>query len=184
MVLVVLTIQTLITLHGISSHLIWPLEEWLILDFLQNLLYRFSKYGVNLQCVGWSVLPYEISPRTVVVVSVQPKIPPLLKDNLLISLPLKLVFLHSLVFVNLVHNLTYIDDRLASQGLPQAVLNWEAAFKSADGDVIKVTIHLIIHFPISIRVHFQNFSSRMDNDNNELRGRGTLLFVMKREPKA
>ena len=52
MVLVVLTIQTLITLHGISSHLIWPLEEWLILDFLQNLGYRFSEYGINLLRVG------------------------------------------------------------------------------------------------------------------------------------
>ena len=39
MILVVLTIQALIALHGVSSHLIWPLEEWLILDFLQNLMY-------------------------------------------------------------------------------------------------------------------------------------------------
>ena len=31
---------------------------------------------------------------------------------------------------------------------------------------------------------FRISPSRMDNDNNELRGRGTLLFVMKREPKA
>ena len=38
-VLVVLTIQTLIVLHKVSSHLIRPLEEWLILDFLQNLMY-------------------------------------------------------------------------------------------------------------------------------------------------
>ena len=52
MILVVLTIQTLITLHGISSHLIWPLEEWLILDFLQNLMYRFFEYGVNLLYIG------------------------------------------------------------------------------------------------------------------------------------
>ena len=47
-VLMVLTIQTLIALYGVSSHLIRPLEEWFILDFLQNLGYRFSEYGVNL----------------------------------------------------------------------------------------------------------------------------------------
>ena len=52
MVLVVLTIQTLIALHGVSNHLIQPLEERLILDFLQNLMYPFSKYGVNLLRIG------------------------------------------------------------------------------------------------------------------------------------
>ena len=51
-VLVVLTIQTLIALHGVSSHLIRPVEEWLILDFLQNLMYRFSEYDVNLLRIG------------------------------------------------------------------------------------------------------------------------------------
>ena len=52
MVLVVLTIQTLIALHGVSNHLIRPLEERLILDFLQNLMYPFSEYGVNLLRIG------------------------------------------------------------------------------------------------------------------------------------
>ena len=52
MVLIVLTIQTLIAFHGVSSHLIRSLEEWLILDFLQNLRYRFSKYGINLLGIG------------------------------------------------------------------------------------------------------------------------------------
>ena len=51
-VLVVLTIQTLIALHGVSSHLIRPVEEWLILDFLQNLMYQFSEYDVNLLRIG------------------------------------------------------------------------------------------------------------------------------------
>ena len=44
----VLIIQTLIVLYGVSRHLIRPLEEWLILDFLQNLRYRFSEYSVKL----------------------------------------------------------------------------------------------------------------------------------------
>ena len=52
MVLVVLTIQTLIALHRVSNHLIRPLEERLILDFLQNLMYLFSEYGVNLLRIG------------------------------------------------------------------------------------------------------------------------------------
>ena len=52
MVLVVLTIQTLIALHRVASHLIWPLEERFIPDFLQNLMYWFSKYDVNLLHIG------------------------------------------------------------------------------------------------------------------------------------
>ena len=51
-VLVVLTIKTLIALHGISSHLIQPLEKRLILDFLLNLMYQLSEYGVNLLRIG------------------------------------------------------------------------------------------------------------------------------------
>ena len=52
MVLVVLIIQTLIALHRVSNHLIWPLEEQLVLDFLQNLMYWFSEYDVNLLRMG------------------------------------------------------------------------------------------------------------------------------------
>ena len=90
----------------------------------------------------------------VIVVSVRPKITPLLRDDLLLSFPLQLVLFHSLVLVNPVHKLTYIGDRLANQGFPQAMLGWETAFKSADGDVIKVVVHLDMHFPISVRVCF------------------------------
>ena len=99
-VLEVLTIQTSIVLYGVSSHLIRPFEEWLILDFLQNLMYRFSEYGGNRLRVGWSWLPCEISPWMVIVVSVRPKITPLLRDNILLSFPLQLVLFHSFLFVN------------------------------------------------------------------------------------
>ena len=52
MILVALTIQALMALHGLFSHLIRPLEEWLILDFLKNLMYRFFEYSVNLLRIG------------------------------------------------------------------------------------------------------------------------------------
>ena len=94
----------------------------------------------------------------VIVVSVRPKIIPLLRDDLLLSFPSQPVLFHSFVFVNPVHKLTNTGDRLASQGFPQAVLSWETAFKSADGDVIKVAVHLVVHFPISVRVCFWSFS--------------------------
>ena len=90
----------------------------------------------------------------VIVISVQLEITPLLKDNLLLSFPLQLVLFHSFVFVNPVHKLTNAGDRLTNQGFPQTVLGGETAFKSADGDVVIVTVHLVVHFPVSVRVCF------------------------------
>ena len=90
----------------------------------------------------------------VIVVSFRPEIFPLLRDDLLLSFPLQLVLFHSFVFVNPVHKLMNTSDRLTSQGFPQTVLGGETAFKSADGDVVIVVIHLVVHFPISVRICF------------------------------
>ena len=35
------------------------------------------------------------------------------------------------------------------------MLDWETALEGADGNVIKVTLYLIIHLPESVRVGFQ-----------------------------
>ena len=121
-VLVVLAIKVLIAPRGLSRHLIRPLKVWLVLDFLQHLMYWFSEYSIDSLCVGYSRLPYEISPRAVTVISVQPEIPHLLRDNLLFSLTLQLVFLYSLILIDSIHQLTHTSGRLASQRLPQVVL--------------------------------------------------------------
>ena len=94
-------------------------------------------------------MPYEISPQAIVVISVRPKIPPLLRDNLLFSLTLQLVFLYSFILVDLIHQLAHTGGRLASQRFPQAMLGWEAVFEGVDGVVVKVFVHFIIHLPIS-----------------------------------
>ena len=94
----------------------------------------------------------QISHRAAIVVSIQREILPLLRDNLLLSFPLQLVLFHPFVFVNPVHKLPHTGDWLANQGFSQAMLGWEAAFKSADSDIIKVTVHLIVHFSIYVRV--------------------------------
>ena len=91
-VLVVLAIKVLIAPQGLSRHLIRPPEVWLVLDFLQHPMYWFSEYSIDSLCVGCSGLPYEISPQAIAVISVQPKIPLLLRDNLLFSSTLQLVF--------------------------------------------------------------------------------------------
>ena len=158
MVLVVLAIKVLVSLCRLSRHLIRPSKVWFTLDFFLHLMHQFSKYSPDVLHVGRLRLPCEISHRVTVDVSVQPEIPPLLRDNLLFSLALHLVFFYSLVLIDPIHQLAHVGGKLASQGFPQAMLGWEAALKGVDGDVVKVAIHFIIHLPISARVGLQDLS--------------------------
>ena len=151
-VLVVLAIKVLIAPRGLSRHLIRSLKVWLILYFFQHLMYRFSEYNIDSLCVGCSKLPKEISPWTVAVISVRPEIPPLLRGNLLFSSTLQLVFLHSFILIDLIHQLAHTGGRLASQRLPQAVLGWNTIFEGANGDIVKIIVHFIIRLPISVQV--------------------------------
>ena len=64
------------------------------------------------------------------------------------------------------------------------MLGREADLKSADDHVFKVTIYLVVHLPVSVRVRFQGLPSCMDKDSSESKGRGTLLHVIKRDPNA
>ena len=90
----------------------------------------------------------------VIVVSFQPKIISLVKDDLLLSFPLWLVLFHPFVFINLIYKLANAGNRLTSKGFPQIVLGGETTFTRADGGVVIVTIHLVVHFSISVRVCF------------------------------
>ena len=102
-VLVVLAIKVLIAPHGLSHHLIRLLEVWFVLDFLQHPMYWFSEYNIDSLYVRYSRLPYKISHRLVAVISVRLEIPPLLRDNLLFSLILQLVFLYSFILIDPIH---------------------------------------------------------------------------------
>ena len=103
-------------------------------------------------------LPSKIPLRSTVVVTVRPEILPFLKDNLALSLALLLVLFNPLVLVYPIHELAYIIDRFPSQRLPQAMLGWQAKLESANGHIVKVTINLVKHFPVSVRIGFQGFS--------------------------
>ena len=128
MVLVILAIKVLILLRGLSRHLIRPSKIWLVLDFFQHLMHWFSGYSLDSLRIGCLQLPYEISHRAIAVISVRPKIPPLLRDNLLLPLALQLVFLYLFILIDPIHQLMHTGGRLASQRLPQAMLGWEAVF--------------------------------------------------------
>ena len=117
-VLVVLAIKILIAPRGLPHHLMRPLKVWLVLDFLQHSMYWFSEHSIDSLCVGCFGLPNEVSPRAVAVISVRLEIPHLLRDNLLLSLTLQLVFLYSFILIDPIHQLVHTSGRLANQRLP------------------------------------------------------------------
>ena len=118
LILMILAIKVLIAPHEVSYHLIWPFEDWLILNLLQNLLHRFPEHCVNRLSIDESRLPSKVPPRSVFGVSVRPEIPPLSRDNLRLSFPLLLVFLNPLILINPVHELAHTGDRFSNQRFP------------------------------------------------------------------
>ena len=112
--LVVLTIQILVALHGISCHLIGPFEEWLILDLLQDLMYQVLEHNMYCLRVGGLGLPCKVSLRSIVVVeSVRQEIPSLLRKNFCITFSQLLVFFNPFILVDSVHELVQAHDRLS-----------------------------------------------------------------------
>ena len=118
LVLVVVAIKVLITPYEISCHLIWPFEEWLILNLFQNLMHRFPKHRVNRLSTCGCWLLSKVPPGLIIVVPIRLEIPPLLRDNLSLSFPLLLVFLNPFVLINPVPKLAHIGNRFASQRFP------------------------------------------------------------------
>ena len=122
--LMVLTMKTLVASRGVSSYLVWPFEIWLILGHLQDLMYWLSKHRANHLRSRRPRLPNKIPSWPTIIVSVQPKIPLVLWDNLSFSLPLLLVFLNPLVFVNTIHKPTHTPYRLLGCRHPISFLDY------------------------------------------------------------
>ena len=146
--------KILVTPHGISSHLVWPFEVRLIFDLLQDLMHWFSEHNVNHLRSRRPRLPNKIPSRFVIIVSVRPEIPHVLRDNLSLSFPLLLVFLNPLVFINTIHKATHTPYRLLGQGLSQIMLGRQADLKSPYSHIVKVSIDLIKHLPVSVQIRF------------------------------
>ena len=95
--LIVLAMKALVASHRVSSYLVWLFKVRLIFYLLQDLMYWFSKHRFNHLSSYRPRLPSKISSGSIIVVSVRPKVPSLLRDNLSLPLPLLLVFLDPLV---------------------------------------------------------------------------------------
>ena len=148
--LMVLAMKTLVVPHWVSSHLVWLFEVRLILDLLQDLIYWLSEYRVNLLRSHRPRFPSKIPSRFVIIVSVRPEIPHILKDNLSLSFPLLLVFLNPLAFVTTIHKSTHTPYRILGQGLSQIMLGRQADLESPYSHIIKILVDLIEHLPVSV----------------------------------
>ena len=146
-------------------------------------MHRFLKYSVNHLGVGRSCQSDIIFSRSSGIKSVRPEISPFLRDNLRFAFSLLLILLNSFVFINPIHKLTHTGNRFTSQWFPQSMLVREADLESADGHISKSpSISLYISLYLS-EYTFRVSPSRMDRDNSKSKGLGTLLHVIKREPK-
>ena len=77
-------------------------------------MHWISEHNIDCQHVGRSGLPCKVSPRSVVVIkSVQPEVPSLLKDNLCFTFTQLLVLFNSFILVDPVHELAQVGDRLS-----------------------------------------------------------------------
>ena len=80
----------------------------------------------------------KVSSGLIIVVFIQPEIPHILKDNLSLSFSLLLVFLDSLIFINTVHELTFLASFLVNDFLKSC---------SAGRSTLKVLIATSLKFP-------------------------------------
>ena len=74
--------------------------------FLEHSVYHLRSYRPK--------LPSKILSRSIIVVVVRPKILPLLRDNLALSLVLLLIFFNPLVLINPIHELVYTSNGFPS----------------------------------------------------------------------
>ena len=145
-------------------------------------MYWFSKYSVNHLRNYRSKLSRKILSESIIIVSIRPEIPPLLRDNLTLPFTLLLVFLDLHVFIDAVHKPTHTPYQFLSWGFSQIMLSGQADLKGLYSYVSKSpSISLNISQYLSEYI-FRVSPSCMDIDNNESKGRGTLLHIIKWDP--
>ena len=148
LLLVVLAVKTLVALRGVSFHLVQLLKIWLVLNLLQDLVNQLSEHSTD-------KMPHKVSPRLVVIISIQLEVPFILRDHFSFLLSLLLVLLDLIILINIVHELTHTLNRFPDQRLSQIMLGGQVDLESPYSHVIEVPIYLVKHLPIPVRIRFQ-----------------------------
>ena len=183
-ILVVLVMKALVTLHRVSSYLIWPFKVWLILNPFQDLMHWFLEYHANHLSCNRPKLPSKVSSGPIIVISIRLEILLILRDNLSLPFPLLLVFLDPLILVNMVHEPTHTPYNFLVNDFLKSCLAGRLTFKILMATSSKSpSISLYISQYLSEYV-FRVSLSHMVIDNRESKGQGTLLQVINRAPNA
>ena len=83
----VLAMKILIMLYEVSSYLIRPLEIWLILYLLKDLVYRLPEHYVNYLGNSVPSISSKISFGPIAIISLRPKVSSVRGDYLNLPLP-------------------------------------------------------------------------------------------------
>ena len=162
--------KALVMLHRVSSHLIWPFKVRLILNPFQDLMHWFPKYRANHLSCSRPRLPSKVSSGPIIVISVRPEIPLMLKDNLSLPFPLLLVFLDLLILINTVHESTHTPYNFLVNDFLKSCLVGRLTFKVFMATSSKSpSISLNISQYLSEYV-FRVSPSHMVIDNREFKG--------------
>jgi len=92
-ILMILTVETLIMLHGVTSHFY----------FLENLMNRLLEHCTNHLRTRMPSMSRKISPESIVVISLRPKVSLVKKSHLWFPLPLLLILFNPFMLVNPIH---------------------------------------------------------------------------------
>ena len=114
----ILAIETLITPHGVTPHFIWSLEIWFNLYLFKNLMHRLLEYCANHLGSGKPSMSSKISPGSVVIIPLRPKVSSIKGSHFCLPLPLLLIILDLFIFINSIHELTCALHWFLCQGLP------------------------------------------------------------------
>ena len=182
--LVVLAVKVLVTLRGVSSYLIWPFKVWLILKFFQDFVYWFSEHNTNYLSISSSRVPSKISLRSVVIVSIRPEIPFILRATLAFHFPC--CWSSSTCLYSSIQSMSWhilltgflVKDFLRSCSAGKPTLKVLIATSSKFS-----SISLNISQCLSKYV-FRVSPSRIVINSRESKGRETLLQVTKQAPNA
>ena len=99
----VLAIKTLIALHGVSPHLIRPLEIWFILYLIKDLVYRLLEHCVNYLGSNMPSMYSKISFGPITIISLRLKVSSVKGDYLRLPLPLLLILFNTFILINSIH---------------------------------------------------------------------------------
>ena len=100
----------------------------------------------------------KIPTRSVVIISLLPKISLVKRSNLCLPLPLLLILLDLFMLVNPIYKLAHASCKFHCQGLFQIMLGREANLKHFYCHVFKNFVYLIERFPVPIQVSLQGLT--------------------------